>query len=429
MTHSLEFLETNSPSLPVSPRKLPVWLCVLAGICLSLIALVALLIGGYYFYVEVPQQSFARIYAEPWSQSNVSAYRLKSRQDFTIAENNLLELTHNPKSQDDPAPFFLLGELYNTIGTSTEAMDAYKQAISIANRSWFNQIRYRDFLDQSQAALAIIYYENNKIPEAQQLLTTMNDMDATDKADLLHAIQDRLENPERADFHLLVGQAFSKALKLKLAANEVLAAGRLTHNPQLKLEAANFLKTEIPKGVRDLSPMARYYSLAGESYQHNEDNFQQAAVLYEKVVHESPSYEWAYNDLATIYRELKDFAKADSNARKAIALNPDFYNPYLTLGDLATDQADYNKAIQHFQTAKSLIQRLGVSDSDSLLANIENQIAYAYEAQGQLSLAGRHYEEAIARAGETDGQNSQDYDYALAGLSRVKASAIKQAKP
>lgn len=379
------------------------------------------LFGGYNWACQLPEQAYAEIYRSPWLEANVSLYRLKTRQDFDQARQTLLKATQTDGMRENPLPFYLLGELYQTLGDSKKAINAYQQVIRIAKQSWYNQIRYRSFLNEAQSALAICYYENNKLGDAKRILSSIADFDATDKADLLHALQDRLENPERADFHMEVGKAFSRHLKLELAAKEAKVAQRLSQSPQLRLEAALFLKNAIPRGVRDLSPMARYYSLAGEVYQNEESDLIQAATLYEQVVKESPAYEWGYNDLAIIYRDLKDLNKAEWNARKAIALNPEFYNPYLTLGDLAIDREDYPGAIRQFQTAKQLLQQIPVNENDTILANIENQIAYSYESQGDLPQAIRHYNEALRIASELDDENPMDYDYAQQGLARIKA--------
>ncbi|MCE3236262.1 MAG: MalT-like region [Vampirovibrio sp.] len=408
-----------------SPPKSFTWLKPVIQWGLLAMTALALAVGGACWHLQIPEQTYAQIYSPPWLSVNAFGYRLKTRQDFVHARQTLLQATKTDAYRDNPLPHYLLAGLYDTLGQTSNAISAYQQVIQIANRSWYHRLVYREFMDQAQASLAICYYENNKHADALRVLSEISDLNLTDKSDLLHAIQDRLQNPGRADFHMEIGKAFSKGLKLEIAAREAKEAQKLSQSPQLKLEAANFLKTAIPKGVKELSPLARYYSLAGEVYQHEESDLIQAARLYEQVVKESPAYEWGYNDLAVIYRDLKDFANAENNARKAIALNPDFYNPHLTLGDLAIDREDFSGAIRHFQTAKRLLEQTPLSDNEAILANIENQIAYSYESQGDLLQAARHYQDALLISIDVEDENTQDYDYAQEGLARVNSIARK----
>lgn len=371
--------------------------------------------GIYYFYNILPEDHFFSIYEAPLVSLNSRNYRFKSMQDFTAARQKLTaSLAAHPKS-DDPRTHYLLAQLYNDLGNIPQAEKEFRQVLKSANANWAEPIINDGFIRAAQGELAIICYLKQDYAQAKTILDGLGEM----HFDYLNAMRDSLAEPERADFHLLLGKAFADQLMLEMSAREVKKALELSHTPQLQLEASNFLKTRLPRNIRDLSPLARYYSFSGEAYENDDQDLTRAASAYERAVQASPDYEWGYNDLAKIYRDLKDFSKAEANAKRAIHLNPDFYNPHLTLGDVALDRRNYPAAIGHFQHAKEIIQRFASQETQHLLANLENQIAYAYECQGQIREAQSHYHLAMLAASEDEAETSSDYDYAQEGLTRT----------
>src|SRR5690606_22106499 len=105
--------------------------------------------------------------------------------------------------------------------------------------------------------------------------------------------------------------------------------------------------------------------------------------------------EWGHNELAIIYRQMRDYKRATENAHRAIALNPEFFNPYLTLGDIALDEGHPVQAIAYFKKAKAMIRRAPLDATRNLIANIENQIGFAYESMDENEKALEHYRLAM----------------------------------
>lgn len=400
--------------------KPSLWLPVLLGF--SVLQVVIVIAGvGYYIYVDLPESTFAQIHAAPWRDQNVSSLTFETPADFAKARSALVTESHRDGNQNDPTPAYLLAELDNTLDHAKSAIQQYQQVIQIADKNWYTRFAYRNFLSNAHAALAVIYYEHGKPMQAKSELDAIPDISETDQPNLLQALRDSIESPDRADFHLLLGKELRHHLKVALAAREIQAAERLSQSPQLRLDAVNFMKTQMPKTLKDLSPMPRYYSLAGEA----SNDPAQAAAFYEKAIQEIPSYEWGYNELAILYRTLKNYDTAIDRAKRAIAINPDFYNPYLTLGDIAVDRNDYPKAIQYFEAAQRIIKRLPNEDSQILNANIENQLGYTHELMNQLDAAAHHYQLAMLVSADSDDESDADYNYAQAGLARMEAARRK----
>jgi tetratricopeptide (TPR) repeat protein len=243
------------------------------------------------------------------------------------------------------------------------------------------------------------------------------------------ALQDSLENPERGDFHLALGKQLRQELKLSKAREELLQAQNLSQNPNVRLDATHYLQTQMPRFVKELSPLARYYTLAGEFQQYEAEDLWQAANYYQKALQEQPGFEWAYNELAIIYRELKDHKKAGIYAQIAMTLNPDFYNAYLTMGDISLDSEAFEQAITHFKGAQTLIGRWPEQESGGLVANIENQLGFAYESLHNSPEALTHYRLAMKAASLRDDDVAvSDYEYAQESITRVTESQQRAAQ-
>ena len=297
---------------PLQPqnRKQILWLLVLVGVITSHLCLVLFISSKDYLYNIWPQETYNRIYEKPWLSLNVRNMGFQTPEEFKAASSQLEMEAKRGLEKDTPIPHFLLGELYNNLGQPQKAITHYQAAISKGETDALSAIRYRQFLDNAHAALAIIDYENNKTVTAQLELAQITKTSANRESNLLKTMQDSLDAPERGDFHLLLGEAFRSELKLAMATREIQKAEQLSESPQLKQEAVNYLKTQMPQGVRDLSPMARYYGLAARSAQTVDENLPKAASLFEKSLKENPKFDWSYNELAIIYRQLKDYPKA-----------------------------------------------------------------------------------------------------------------------
>lgn len=378
---------------------------------------------GLYYTFSLPITVQKSLESEPWQHSNVQLMRFDSADDFLGAERHL---KRELLADNTPIPHYLLGELYQAQGRTPLAEHHYRTALKIASRTWHNQHLYQHVVRESRTGLATIYYDNNNYKAALAELEKTSHLNRAEDASLFIAMKDSLEHPDRADFHLVLGKRLRYALKLDKARQELNKAITLSHNPQVRLEAQNFLKTQMPRHIRALSPMARYYSLAAEQHQFESDDLWKAVRFYEKSIDETANFEWSYHELALIYRELKDYAKAGEYARNALALNPELYNAYLALGDIALDSENYRQAIGHFNRAREIINKLPETDSQELLANIENQIGYAYESLHDLVNAVHHYHRAMQAAADSmEDETASDYEYAQEALTRLSESRSK----
>lgn len=410
--------ENVSPAPHKAPkRRKNWWLLGVAGVISAHLLLAFVCTGLDYLYNVWPQESYRQIYEKPWLGMNVRALKFQSADDFRKARVSLgQQLQGKP---DNPIPHFLLAELHSAQGQSTNAIEEYRATIRAAGKGWLGDIRNRTFSDNAHAGLAILYYERGNTMQASRELAEIADADENREAELLLAMRDSLENPERADFHLLLGKAFRQAWKFKMASQELEQAKRLSQSPKTRLEAINYLKTQMPQGMQDLTPMARYYGLAARLAQTSDEDLPKAALLFRKSLEEAPEFDWGYNELAIIYREMKNYPQAIAYAKNAIGQNLDFYNPYLTLGDIALDQSDYQGAIQQFRQAEAILQRLPQDEQQGLIANIKNQIGYAYESLHQYADAGQAYQSALTISADAGEVADEDYDYARDGLSRI----------
>jgi Tfp pilus assembly protein PilF len=410
------------------PQKTSIWQWVVLAVLA--VHLSAVLIGGGWDYVYniMPRESYQKIYQHPWLEMNVRSLKFENPSQFSTAEKLLQQKLSLNTHEARVIPHYLLAELYNTLNRPREAISEYRKTIKGIGKSRLDQLRYREFKDNSHAAMAMLYYEAGHSSKASQELAQISELPEKtpddDKEDdnpneLLSALKDTLEAPERGDFHLRLGQAYGRELRFDMASREGRLAETLSHEPQTRLEASHFLKVEIPQDIGDFSPLARYYGLAARSAQVGDENLPKAAQFFQKALREEPGFDWGYNELAIIYRQLNDYPQAITSAQNAIARNVNFYNPYLTLGDIALDQKRYESAIHYFQTAKTLLLQSPQPEQETKTASIENQIAYAYEVLKNKPEARKHYRNAATLSQQAGDETDADFYYASNGLKRT----------
>lgn len=426
-------------------RKFLFLLGIIASGVVTTSFVLTMVLTSLQLFVLMPVESFDELYGDKWQLANVSRFDLKKATDFRRAEQTLIFQVGKTKDTD-PVPYFLLGELYQTLNRNGDALAQYQKALSIAEKGWYNRTIYQYLINNAHAAQAIIYYESRKSGAALTSLQQIRNLElyppsASDWASdpfegtslrnykhyspLAHkqatakALRDVLENPDRADFHLTLARCFSRGLKLDLAREEAETAIRLGTDPALNLQAHHFLTNGLPMGSRAVSPLLRYYTLAADANEYMNIDLASAANFYEEAIRENPRLEWSYHHLGMVYRKLKDYTRAMRNARKAADINPGFYLSYLTMGDIELDRENYRAAIQHFNQARRIvggIPRQALEDMD-VPANIENQLGFSYELLDDMDEAIQHYGKALDLASE----DSEDYEYAQSALIRLKS--------
>lgn len=408
----------DAPASYTSQPTRPVMLMIGSG----LLALSAtLLVSTAGFFSIWPDVAYERLASDTWQPYNVQYRPFKSADDFSRAERHLKQMVKAKETGRDPVPHFLLAELYHAMDRRAEALAYYNRTENLVNASWYHRTTHRRLREEALGAQAILYYMNNEPEKALAKLAYIPDFQDLSRSKLLTVLNASLNQPERADLRLLLGKRLWHELRLAKAKEELRHAEQLGQSPHLRREAAHYAESQLPRHLQELSPLGRYFSLAGEAYQHETQQMGEAAQFYEQALQENPNFEWGYNELAIVYRQMKEFTKAEASARKALALNPGFYNPYLTLGDIALDQGHYDTAIGHFMQAQQLIQQTPLDSTRNMLANIENQLGFAHESLNQPEQAIQHYRAAMraAQAGNTDERAELDYDYAQMAIQRI----------
>ena len=78
-------------------------------------------------------------------------------------------------------------------------------------------------------------------------------------------------------------------------------------------------------------------------------NFQEAIMLYEKVIKIDPTIVFTHYNLGIIYEQLKDIEKAEANYKEAIKVNPSFIYSYNNLGIMSHQNGQKENAIKYFK--------------------------------------------------------------------------------
>lgn len=356
-------------------------------------------------------------------------YEFQEKSDFLKAEQKLTQLLKQPEYRSNPIPYFLRGELYQALGDFQRAQLDYGKVIQLSQRDWFAAKQSSLLIQETKGRLAIIYYKSNYTELAKRFLPSSNASAPLQEASLLAALSDRLEYPERADFRFILAQELVQHLELAKAQEELRSAQQLVRNPQLLMEIENYQKTQMPHQIKTLSPLLQYYALAAVYYQDEHEDIPRAIVFLKKAIALAPTFEWLHSELALAYRKNHQYEAAKRHAKVAAGINPNLYHAYLTLGDLAVDEAQYQLAILNFKKANTIMNHLPDGRNQRLQSNVHNQIGYAFECMQQWELAQTSYRQAMTDADSRDDVDAfNEYEYAQEALERV-ATGMKQHHP
>jgi Tfp pilus assembly protein PilF len=105
------------------------------------------------------------------------------------------------------------------------------------------------------------------------------------------------------------------------------------------------------------------FDLAVQKHQNN--NLQDAQILYQKVLALDSNYAHAHNNLGTIFKELGEIQKAKECFEKTIEINPNHVNAHSNLGVIFKELGEIQKAKDCFEKTIEI---------DPL--NKKNQVAY-----------------------------------------------------
>lgn len=365
--------------------------------------------------VYAPVDSYERIYTEPWASLNADMMLFQNEAHFNEAHSKLDKIPLH--SKDRIVAEFLMGKSDLYLHNLDEAESHFQWIVSSAESGNFiesNNNLY--FTDEANASLAKVYYLQQKPNKALEAAFKVDYAEDLEDPYFYTALLDVLENPKRGDLKYQLAQELKHSLYLSQARQEMLEALSLTKNPDLTLMISNELKTEMPLAEHDeMSPIGRYLNLAGNYYKNNLERPSTAIQFFEKALDETPDFEWTHQQLALSYYDVKKPDKGRHHSAQAISLNDQFYLPYLTMGDEALDQEDYQAAINHFNQAKKIVSAFTDSKHQKILNNIETQLGYTYESLDQPDKARSHYQYVVKHASRESG----DYQFSLRAMQRL----------
>lgn len=371
--------------------------------------LMTALVGGVYLFSYLPWNTYDAIHFDPrWQPLNVRAMHFDSVQDFIQAESKLQKEAHSPLNAMDPIPHFLLGSLYHFSNQPELAIQSYQKSIDIieADENPYNAVLFQHYVQNARAELALLYYQTGDSVKSKAVLDSLEAREERDDVQLLAALAEVHDDPLRADAHFRLAIQLQHALHLKAAHREYQEAYRLSSDPMLKREIQSYLTVKMPKNYLEISPLALYYIKAGdmaetESLTGGTANLDKAAHFYQQAIVAAPNFEWAYYHLGMVNKKLGQSRKAEEYVSKAIKLNPEFFLPYLSLGELALDQEHFTQAIDQYQKALALTKNLAEPEDNTVVANIQNQLGYSYEQVEDYKHASEHYQAAVSLLDKT----------------------------
>jgi tetratricopeptide (TPR) repeat protein len=196
---------------------------------------------------------------------------------------------------------------------------------------------------------------------------------------------------------------FEEAREMKLADHYIANA-----KPDEKLLIQWMLGTKDGQLIPAISDMndllARYpndkqfENLAGEWLLSQQQNYDHAEIILEKILKEDPAYFPAMNNLAYCYALGGKPKLAPKLMADYVAALPGQPNPQDSYGEILRMQGDFNDALDHYRTAL----RIAPNFISSQLG-----IATTYALMGQEERARAEYVKAIAMAG--DRRTKMDY--------------------
>lgn len=111
--------------------------------------------------------------------------------------------------------------------------------------------------------------------------------------------------------------------------------------------------------IQRIFQMPTSYLIASRNFQRG--NYEQALKLINKSIAARPDFPESYQLRASIRMLYKQFAKAEQDAKHAIALQPEAHGNYNTLGQVYLAEAKYDQAFKMFNKAASLDESVAMN--------------------------------------------------------------------
>lgn len=120
------------------------------------------------------------------------------------------------------------------------------------------------------------------------------------------------------------------------------------HN--IKISDLNEIISEINQLNEQLKNDNLYIYLLGMIYR-NKKEYEKAEECYKKTIENDKDFLYSFNSLGNLYRIKKDYKKSEEYFRKAIQRDEDYVHPYNGLGILYCDIKNYEKAEEYYKKA------------------------------------------------------------------------------
>jgi len=119
---------------------------------------------------------------------------------------------------------------------------------------------------------------------------------------------------------------------------------------------------------------------------YNLEWYDDAIVEYKKAIEIDPNYFDAHNNLGLVYADKEMLDDAITEYKKVIGINPEYTNAHNNLGVAYLDKGMFDEAIAEFKEA---------SEIDPNDADVHNNLAVAYYCKGEYSSAIKYCDNAI----------------------------------
>ncbi|MFF4893460.1 tetratricopeptide repeat protein [Micromonospora chersina] len=269
---------------------------------------------------------------EEWALSGRVAglRRLRRMDEAEQAARNAID-----KRPDSPQPHLDLGYVYDDQGDYERALAAFEQALGIDPKdesalAWrITELRQLNRVDEAERAAREAIDRRPDAPQLHLELANVYD-DQDDYKRGLAALEQALAIDPKHDMALSRWIAGLRRLR------------RLQEAEQAALEAID-KRPDAPQLHFEL----------GIVYD-DQDGYERALAAFEQALAIDPEHEWALIWRITELRQLKRLDEAEQAAREAIDKRPNAPQPHLELGNVHTDQHDYERALAAFDQALAI---------------------------------------------------------------------------
>ncbi|WP_165939988.1 tetratricopeptide repeat protein [Dyadobacter psychrotolerans] len=230
----------------------------------------------------------------------------------------------------------------------------------------------------------------------------------------------KLSQPEQA------GQDFAQLRKLGINADQQQQIGLIV-NHYFEKAFKSLADKKYENAIKEFDETIFIKPDISEAWYHRGQSFTAlsdtlaALESYDRAISFRPDYSQAFFERAQLWFGLGKFEKAAADYRKSYEINPLNYLANAGEAHAYYEQKWFDKAIVSYQFIKINEKKIGKSFSDSVFANIYNQLGVSLFLTGQTAKAIEEFDRAIAR-----NENFSDA-YCNRGKAYEKENSLRRA--